>query len=667
VVHGGGGDDVIFAGAESSCPDGCFLGVGSQRFDGGPGDDVVYGERGNDVLNGGGGNDRLYGGIGDDALRGGEGNDLLSGGFGADDVDGEAGDDYVRGDGTIDTLGDTGGGVDTLSFATGVTPGFFDSSTYPDFGAVPGFPALGGERGVYVDLGGSVADNNTASLGGGIDTIAAGAFENVVGTAFSDYIVGSSANNTIYGGGGGDVILGGDGDDTLHGGADGDDLEGGNGSDALAGDAGSDHCEDGTGTGCEAVGRGVVPRDPSGVAIGLLAPEDSRFSSLYLAGSDGGDTVVATYTAGAPPTVRFEVALGGGGEFPISTPLDSIVLAGLGGSDEIEVVGFPSSTSVVIAGDEGGDTLTGGDLTQDALIDGPGDGDDDLQALGGDDVMVNNEGADSELGGGGNDLLISASVCDGNELTGGPGRDNASWARFLTDEAVEARLEEGVSGLLGSGAGPDCGADPVDTLAEIEDLEGSPQDDLLYGDGGPNQLLGRTGADTFFARAGDDSILANSGDSDPLIDCGDGIDTALIDNPPFVDVLAGNCELTREADPNDFGPPEQPPAPPQVENINPQPPKDSVAPRTQIKRRVSKVVRIRGRRVTVGFRFVANEPGTRFRCKLDSRPRTACSSPRRYVVGLGRHLFQVTAIDAAGNADPTPARFAFRVKRIALP
>ena len=100
-VVGGPGDDTIVpapipAGVES-CPAGCHLGVGSQTFEGGPGDDVVFGGRGNDRLYGGEGNDRLYGGIGDDLLRGGPGNDLLAGGFGADSLDGEEGNDYVRG------------------------------------------------------------------------------------------------------------------------------------------------------------------------------------------------------------------------------------------------------------------------------------------------------------------------------------------------------------------------------------------------------------------------------------------------------------------------------------------------------------------------------------------------------------------------------------------
>ncbi|HVV90039.1 MAG TPA: hypothetical protein VHB53_06055, partial [Solirubrobacterales bacterium] len=193
-VNGGAGDDVIegslTTAASGDCEVECHLEVGSQTFEGGPGDDIVYGDRGNDILRGNAGDDRLYGGIGDDRLEGGPGNDWLSGGFGADTIDGGEGNDYVRGDGTIDHIFDTGGGYDTLSFATGVTPGF-GAGKAPD---VSGFPkGAEGERGVFLDLGagGEDANDGIAASGGGVDEIQPGVFERIIGTPFSDYIVGT--------------------------------------------------------------------------------------------------------------------------------------------------------------------------------------------------------------------------------------------------------------------------------------------------------------------------------------------------------------------------------------------------------------------------------------------------------------------------------------------
>ncbi len=70
-----------------------------------------------------------------------------------------------------------------------------------------------------------------------------------------------------------------------------------------------------------------------------------------------------------------------------------------------------------------------------------------------------------------------------------------------------------------------------------------------------------------------------------------------------------------------------------------------------------------GRRKLVVFRFASSEPGSSFRCKLDGKPYRPCTSPRAYKVALGRHAVRIFAIDAAGNADPTPALLRFRVRR----
>jgi len=674
LVRSGGGDDTIVPGpiaaAGPPCPSGCFLGVGSQTYEGGPGDDIVFGQRGNDTLRGGAGNDHLFGGIGDDLLRGGPGDDQLGGGFGADSIDGEADDDYVHGDGTIDRIADSGGGTDTLSYATGVTPGFGDS-VGPGFGD---FPDEEEGRGVQLELEITDpdpdvlnADNGLAAFGGGVDKVAGEGFETVIGTPFSDFIAGSEEGQTIYGGGGADILLG-DGD--LDGGADGDYL-------------------DGSGS--------AAQRDPTKVSVGLMAPGEGAYSRLYLTGSNVNDIVTATYSSGA---VAFTLSAGAFDQSapaaagctipdpshascPLATPLDSVLLAGMDGDDTIGATGFPSQTTLVALGGKGSDSLLGGDASEDVLVDGPGAGagsDDVLSALAGDDALLHNGGADQRFGGAGNDLFLSVSICDGNLIDGDADRDNASWAR-LVGEPAGANLGLGLAGEPGPGGAPACAAGGLDALQEIEDLEGSAAGDSFYGDAGPNQLLGHRGPDTYSAAAGNDTILANSGatdlnDADPLIDCGADSDRALVDHPQFGnDAAPVNCEAVVEADPNSFQllpdfPVPTPPSSPEASAPSSatvdqprRPARDRTPPRTEITVRPPAVLTTHRARRRVALRFASNETGATFRCQLDHRPYRPCASPRIYSLKPGRHAIRVFATDAAGNSDRSPALFKVRVLR----
>jgi len=645
-VKAGGGDDTIVPGpiiAATDCPDGCRLGVGSQTFEGGEGNDIVFGERGNDILRGGPGDDQLFGGIGDDLLEGGPGNDRLLGGFGGDSIDGQEGNDYVRGDSTIDRIFDTGGGTDTLSYSTGVTPGFEGTVN------VPGFPAPGGERGLRLDMraGERNANNGLAPLGGGVDEVEAQSFEIVIGTPFSDLLIGTAAGQALYGGGGADVLQGEGGSDTLVGGADGDSVDAG----------------------------GIDTRDTGKVSVGLMTPPGATgYAQLYLIGSDGSDNVTASYS---PGSVSFHLAAGtfdsesaegcsttaADATCTFGQPLDSVLLAGMGGNDTISASNFPATVSVVAIGGEGSDSITGGAESEDILVDGPGEGGDVLSALGGDDALAHNGGTDELLGGDGNDLFLSDSICDGERIAGGAGRDNSSWAQ--SDEGVEANLASGAAGRPGSGETPDCGGEPLDSLTEIEDLEGSSSKtsgDVFYGDAGPNQLLGRPGPDAYFAGAGEDSILANSGDADLAINCGPDDDVATIDRPQYGDPAPVECENVYEADPNDFRTKTLLPAPPLPPSPPPPPPADTRPPQTRLGAHPRALIVTPKKWRRVAFRFTANEAGSSFRCKLDRKPYRPCTSPRAYRVKAGRHSFRVFAIDAAGNRDRTPALFKFRLR-----
>ncbi|EGF93281.1 hemolysin-type calcium-binding repeat 2 copies family protein [Asticcacaulis biprosthecium C19] len=152
-------------------------------FPGTPGNDTYDGTAEADSVTGGDGNDTLSGGDGNDTLLGGNGADSLSGGAGNDLVLAGLGNDVLYG----------GSGFDTVSFAD-----------------------LNGR--ISVNLGNGNAQNNYT---GGRDIISQ--FENAIGTAFEDTLMGSSTGNRLEGGAGRDWLYGRGGADTLVGGT-GDDL-----------------------------------------------------------------------------------------------------------------------------------------------------------------------------------------------------------------------------------------------------------------------------------------------------------------------------------------------------------------------------------------------------------------------------------------------------------
>ena len=66
------------------------------------------------------------------------------------------------------------------------------------------------------------------------------------------------------------------------------------------------------------------------------------------------------------------------------------------------------------------------------------------------------------------------------------------------------------------------------------------------------------------------------------------------------------------------------------------------------------------------FTFNATEADSSFECSFEGAAFASCSSPKAYVgVGDGSHSFRVRAVDAAGNADATPATRTWTVENTA--
>jgi hypothetical protein len=82
------------------------------------------------------------------------------------------------------------------------------------------------------------------------------------------------------------------------------------------------------------------------------------------------------------------------------------------------------------------------------------------------------------------------------------------------------------------------------------------------------------------------------------------------------------------------------------------------APQTTLKRKPPHRTHNR----TPTFRFVSDEPGSTFQCKLDGKPYRSCRSPfTTKALSPGPHTFRVRAREDSGKLDPSPAVYAFKI------
>ncbi len=87
---------------------------------------------------------------------------------------------------------------------------------------------------------------------------------------------------------------------------------------------------------------------------------------------------------------------------------------------------------------------------------------------------------------------------------------------------------------------------------------------------------------------------------------------------------------------------------------------DTTPPQTTI----TKEPKAKSSKAKAKYRFTSSEPNSTFACKLDSAPFKPCDAGKRKYrhLDFGKHKFKVVATDAAGNADPTPAKDKFKRK-----
>jgi Ca2+-binding RTX toxin-like protein len=242
---------------------------GCNEMYGTSGDDLLVG---NDLESG----DCIYGLGGDDTIIGMGANDRLVGGSGDDHIDGGPGRDFI----------------------------LYDQSP----------------RGVHLDLTVGIA------TGWGKDTVVG--IENVIGSAFSDVIVGTGRPNSLWGSTGNDVLIGRGADDALHAGRGDDQIDGGNGRDS---------------TEFYEARNGVQVDLRSGTATGL---GNDTLSSLEDVGGSRHDDVI-------DGNADSNSLSGGGGNDVLAGHAADDVLFGAGGDDLL----YPGAGNDIVTGYAGRDTL----------------------------------------------------------------------------------------------------------------------------------------------------------------------------------------------------------------------------------------------------------------------------------------------------------------------
>ena len=96
-------------------------------------------------------------------------------------------------------------------------------------------------------------------------------------------------------------------------------------------------------------------------------------------------------------------------------------------------------------------------------------------------------------------------------------RDNGPDGAFVNLSAVNATHNfEGVLETVGPGQAIDSWND-LDTLIDVENVRGTPYDDIIIGSSGANDLRGRNGNDLIEGGGGDDTLRGEEG-SDILVD-----------------------------------------------------------------------------------------------------------------------------------------------------
>lgn len=424
---------------------------------------------------------------GNDTLTGTSGNDVIEGLGGNDTINGAGGNDTICGDDGDDTI-DGGQGTDQMfGGTTGETTG--DTVT---FASLPssGSPSVSGFTASLAT--GTASAHYVSPSSDEPDTFSQ--FENLTGTDRFDSLTGDSGDNVITGLNSADRFSGGPGDDTL--------VDPGGSTDQDTADY-----FDATGP----VTGSLTTNTVSGPGVGT----DTLSGILGIEGSPYNDTLTGDNASLSPGSVQN-------------------ILDGEGGNDLLEPL---AGTDRVFGGDSSGsggpgidtvsyanDAAVDANLTTGVAITNTATDEDQLLDI---DNVIGSAHADTITGDSGANVIEGLAADD--TIDGAGGNDTASFATLAGPLGVNVNL--GLGTAVGDGS---------DTLAAIENVTGSPQSDVIFGNGSANVLNGLAGNDNVDGQAGPDSLLLGAGNDIvgaadgevDSIDCtGGGPDSGQVDGP----------------------------------------------------------------------------------------------------------------------------------------
>jgi Ca2+-binding RTX toxin-like protein len=503
------------------------------------GADILFGTAYADTISGLGGKDILSGFSGSDLLEGGTGNDTLVGGIGGDTYIFTSGDgrdvvidnEFEVGDQNVIRL------ENILSSDVHVTRDknnlYLISSNDQDKVTIKDWYANSAVNIARVEFDdGTAWSANDLALAA---KTATGSDDYLVGTTAADSISALGGNDQIFGSGGNDIIDGGAGNDSVDASTGNDILIGGQGSDSLIGGAGNDTYIFGIGSGFDSIYGGES--DLGGIDVIQFVEGINQDSvrihrdvwNLYLEvnGGDSKITVVDWFIHGETESKVRSIAFSDG--------------ATLDEQSIINLANISTEFDDFVSGTEAADTIRG--LQGDDLIYGNG-GDDILDGGAGDDVL---------RGGGGNDTYLFGE---------GSGADVIYDydANLSAVDTIQVMGDVGVLGLVVQRSSNDVvlglnnGMDRVtlqnwyvDDYSKIEKIRFSDGSILLANDiyQMALTLTGTAGADTLFGTDEDNIIYGNGGDDtitdyggSDTIDGGSGNDD-IVDNGSGANVLRG--------------------------------------------------------------------------------------------------------------------------------